>query len=163
MPRNCYRGDAAAVVFNHFDPMAREVALAAMERGIPETPQMRWNLAYRHWFYLPLMHSEDLALQDKATWAYERLRRDVYALAHGGADPAQRDGQDRHRAHAAAVVRATPDKARRLADMFLEFEERHRAVIKRFGRFPHQNKAMAREATVEEKEFLESGGDTFAA
>ncbi|KAM4057194.1 class I alpha-mannosidase [Hirsutella rhossiliensis] len=170
MPRNCYRGDAAAVAFAVFDPMAREVALAAMERGIPdENPQMRWQFAYRHWFYLPLMHSEDLAMHEKATQAYERMRRDAYALADADADEAKKhhpsqqggDGQEHYRAKAAAVVRASPEEARKLVDLYLEFERRHMAIIERFGRYPHRNKALGRVPTAEETEYLETGGEMF--
>jgi len=34
----------------------------------------------------------------------------------------------------------------------------HRDIIKRFGRFPHRNAALARQTTQAEREFLESGG-----
>ncbi|HEY2836360.1 MAG TPA: DUF924 family protein [Rhizomicrobium sp.] len=36
----------------------------------------------------------------------------------------------------------------------LEFAENHKAVIDRFGRFPHRNKALKRESTPEEIAFL---------
>jgi uncharacterized protein (DUF924 family) len=34
----------------------------------------------------------------------------------------------------------------------------HRGIIRRFGRFPHRNRALARETTAEEAAFLENGG-----
>lgn len=34
----------------------------------------------------------------------------------------------------------------------------HREIIRRFGRFPYRNEALGRDSTVEEKEFLDSGG-----
>jgi uncharacterized protein (DUF924 family) len=34
----------------------------------------------------------------------------------------------------------------------------HRDIIVRFGRFPHRNKALGRETTVEEQTFLDGGG-----
>jgi len=34
----------------------------------------------------------------------------------------------------------------------------HRDVIRRFGRFPHRNKALGRETTPEEQAFLDNGG-----
>src|SRR3981189_2247070 len=62
IPRNCYREASASVVFSYFDPLARDIALAATERGIPDRePQIRWQFTYRSWFFLPLMHSENLA------------------------------------------------------------------------------------------------------
>jgi len=36
--------------------------------------------------------------------------------------------------------------------------EHHHAVIERFGRFPHRNRALGRETTAEEKAFLEADG-----
>lgn len=43
----------------------------------------------------------------------------------------------------------------------LEFERRHKAVIDRFGRFPHRNALLGRESTAEEIEFLEQPGSSF--
>jgi uncharacterized protein (DUF924 family) len=34
----------------------------------------------------------------------------------------------------------------------------HRDIITRFGRFPHRNRALGRETTAEEQEFLDEGG-----
>jgi len=42
-----------------------------------------------------------------------------------------------------------------------EFEVRHAKLLEKFGRYPHRNKALAREMTQEEGEFLEQGGDNF--
>ncbi|HXZ48398.1 MAG TPA: DUF924 family protein [Usitatibacter sp.] len=43
----------------------------------------------------------------------------------------------------------------------LEWAEKHRAVIRRFGRFPHRNAALARASTPEELEFLAQPGSGF--
>ncbi|KAL7528941.1 hypothetical protein ACHAXR_002710 [Thalassiosira sp. AJA248-18] len=43
----------------------------------------------------------------------------------------------------------------------LEFEKQHRAIIERFGRYPHRNKILGRESTSEEKDFLEEPGSSF--
>ena len=42
-----------------------------------------------------------------------------------------------------------------------EWALRHRDIVKRFGRFPHRNAALARESTAEEVEFLEQPGSGF--
>ncbi|HUF74151.1 MAG TPA: DUF924 family protein [Gammaproteobacteria bacterium] len=42
-----------------------------------------------------------------------------------------------------------------------DFALQHRAIIDRFGRFPHRNEALGRETTEAEREFLASGGSTF--
>jgi uncharacterized protein (DUF924 family) len=39
--------------------------------------------------------------------------------------------------------------------------ERHAAVIRRFGRYPHRNAILGRESTAEEIEFLASAGSRF--
>jgi len=38
----------------------------------------------------------------------------------------------------------------------LRFAKHHYAIIKRFGRFPHRNKILGRESTIEEREYLNS-------
>ncbi len=42
-----------------------------------------------------------------------------------------------------------------------EYAERHRDIIKRFGRFPHRNDLLGRESTAAEIEFLELPGSRF--
>lgn len=46
-------------------------------------------------------------------------------------------------------------------DNALDYAERHRAVIERFGRFPHRNEILGRPSTVEEIDFLRQPGSTF--
>ncbi|TXH75643.1 MAG: DUF924 family protein [Lysobacteraceae bacterium] len=41
---------------------------------------------------------------------------------------------------------------------YLRYAEAHRDVIRRFGRFPHRNRALARASTVEEQAWLDAGG-----
>jgi len=43
----------------------------------------------------------------------------------------------------------------------LEFEHRHKAIIDRFGRYPHRNEALGRRSTPEEIEFLAQPGSAF--
>ena len=43
----------------------------------------------------------------------------------------------------------------------LDYANRHRAVIERFGRFPHRNKILGRASTPEEIEFLKQPGSGF--
>jgi len=47
-----------------------------------------------------------------------------------------------------------------LASM-LDYAHRHRAVIERFGRFPHRNAALGRQSTAEETAFLAQPGSGF--
>lgn len=41
---------------------------------------------------------------------------------------------------------------------YLKYAEAHRDVIRRFGRFPHRNRALARVNTAEEQAWLDAGG-----
>jgi uncharacterized protein (DUF924 family) len=64
--RNLGRGSPAAFAA---DPYARDIAKAAIESGFDAVlPPIR-----RQFFYLPLMHSEDLSDQDRCVTLYEAL------------------------------------------------------------------------------------------
>jgi uncharacterized protein (DUF924 family) len=43
----------------------------------------------------------------------------------------------------------------------LDFERRHKAIIDRFGRYPHRNAILGRASTPEELEFLAQPGSSF--
>jgi uncharacterized protein (DUF924 family) len=53
---------------------------------------------------------------------------------------------------ACALFRATGDGE------LIKWAELHIEIIRRFGRFPHRNKALGRASTVDEQVFLERGG-----
>ena len=42
-----------------------------------------------------------------------------------------------------------------------EFELKHKAIIDRFGRYPHRNKLLGRESTDKELAFLSQPGSSF--
>lgn len=46
-------------------------------------------------------------------------------------------------------------------DHTLHFELQHKAVVDRFGRYPHRNLVLGRESTAEEIEFLKQPGSAF--
>ena len=46
-------------------------------------------------------------------------------------------------------------------ELNLDFELRHKAIIDRFGRYPHRNKILGRTSTHEEIEFLKTAGSGF--
>ncbi|CAZ88553.1 MAG: DUF924 family protein [Thiomonas sp.] len=58
------------------------------------------------------------------------------------------------------VVAETLFRANGLANN-LDFELRHKAIIDRFGRYPHRNAILGRESTDEEIEFLKLPGSSF--
>lgn len=55
---------------------------------------------------------------------------------------------------------ALPDESPSRA-MVVDYAERHRAIIQRFGRFPHRNVALGRTSTPEELRFLDEPGSSF--
>jgi uncharacterized protein (DUF924 family) len=111
-PRNMFRDDARA-----FSSDAK--ALASAKKAIARKFDEQWPMPARQFFYLPLMHSEVLADQDRS------VRLFLLATGHG----------DNLR-HARA----------------------HRAVIRRFGRFPYRNAALGRAMRAVERDWLEGGG-----
>jgi uncharacterized protein (DUF924 family) len=80
---------------------------------------------------LVLEHAEDLASQERALYRY-RLLLDGAAASE-----------------------------RELFENFLDFSERHRVVIARFGRFPHRNAILGRACSAEESAFLLEPGSRF--
>ncbi|KAF7563969.1 hypothetical protein G7046_g142 [Stylonectria norvegica] len=160
MPRNCYRGESAKLVFSVFDPLALQVALKAIvEEDIPNrNPVIRWRVAYRTWFYLPLMHSENALVHQKATGLYDRMEKDIVALA--SEEDGSGDGSE-YCQRAREVVRKDAQAAKSYVQMNASFEKKHRDIIEEFGRYPHRNKALGRESTEAEKKYLEDGGETF--
>ncbi|EWG44491.1 hypothetical protein FVEG_05534 [Fusarium verticillioides 7600] len=158
IPRNSYRGEKSFICFTYFDPIAQQVSLEAIKQGIPDkAPEIRWVFSHRTWFYMPLMHSEDISAHEKAVAAYDRINQDILSLIDGtgGADDYERKARE--------VVQADPEAAKSVGETNKMFEEKHRVIIEKFGRYPHRNKALGREATPAEVEFLESGGDTFGS
>lgn len=85
----------------------------------------------RVFIYLVLEHAEDLAQQELAVAHFEQLRE----IAAADEQP--------------------------LFDDFLDYARRHRAVIARFGRFPHRNATLGRESSEAERVFLTEPGSRF--
>lgn len=85
----------------------------------------------RLFFYLPFEHSEDLEDQDRSVELFREL---------------------------ASLV---PEEQHPTFSGFLDYANRHREVIARFGRFPHRNRILGRESTAEEIAFLKQPGSSF--
>jgi uncharacterized protein (DUF924 family) len=142
IPRNIYRTTAGLrLVYTHYDSMAYELvrALLSPSSPIPRPdihPLFRLSSAHRVWFYLPLMHSEDLSAHSFADEIRSEYKREVEGL----------EGYEGTK-------------------MFLKGHQtaarEHRDILERFGRYPHRNAALGRQTTQEEKAFLEGGGATF--
>jgi uncharacterized protein (DUF924 family) len=54
-----------------------------------------------------------------------------------------------------------PPAERATFDGYLNYAERHREIIRRFGRFPHRNAVLGRTSTAEELAFLQTPGSSF--
>jgi uncharacterized protein (DUF924 family) len=109
------------------DARALELALEGMEAGRDrELPRDQ-----RVFMYMPLMHCEDLAHQERAVALFAALR--------DTAPPAVRE-------RAASAAR---------------YAEMHRDIVARFGRFPHRNGILGRGSSPEETAFLQEPGSRF--
>lgn len=84
--------------------------------------------------FMPLMHSERLADQDEMIERFEAIT-------------------------AEAARRASPNLA--YFENALDFAHRHRAIVARFGRFPHRNAILGRPSSPEEEAFLREDGSAF--
>jgi uncharacterized protein (DUF924 family) len=124
VPRNCYRGTAAAFAFD------RE-ALALSVEGLQLAADAALDPIERIFFYLPLEHAESMEAQETCVAAMERL------------------------------VAEAPAELRGFCAYSLEYAVAHRDIIAKFGRFPHRNRALGRATTEAERDWLESGADSF--
>ncbi|MCY4262494.1 MAG: DUF924 domain-containing protein [Candidatus Dadabacteria bacterium] len=125
-PRNIYRDKRSA--FSR-DALALRACLEGIEKGF----DMGIHPAYRVFFYLPLMHSEDIEIQCLSVEKYSALENEY----------------------------ASYPKIRETLACSADFAGRHFDIIKRFGRYPHRNAALGRKSTLEEIEFLKEPGSSF--
>lgn len=108
-------------------------ALRIAEKGIEKGFDRELHPVMRVFFYMPFMHSESRDMQERSTALFGALENDF-------------------------------SSPRELAEMLsdnMEYAERHRTIIERFGRFPHRNRILGRESTTEEAEFLKQPGSSF--
>lgn len=118
--RNVFRASPQAFAG---DARAQRLTLQTLARQ--DDLQLPW--VARVFSYMPLMHAEDLPLQDECVARFTRLVADAPA----------------------------PLKERLQGN--LDFARQHRDIIARFGRFPHRNAALGRASTPEESDFLLNG------
>lgn len=89
-PRNCFRGTGHMYAT---DPLARSVARAAIDAGLDQA--VADDL--RVFFYLPFMHSEDIADQDISVLKCRSLNEVTVKAAHEHRDIVERFGRFPHR------------------------------------------------------------------
>lgn len=111
-------------------------ALRWAEHGKAKGWDLELPLMARAFAYLPLEHAEDLARQDGSVAAFQALLSD--------AESAQ-----------------AADQVLETIRSYLDYAERHRDVIRSFGRFPHRNPILGRASTPAENEYLAQPGAGF--
>jgi len=126
-PRNMYRDSPG--MYAH-DPLGLIVASAAI-REYEDAPLA---LVQRMFLYVPLMHAENLTLQQTMVRRFEGL------VELAAARSPQNSG---------------------FFEFALDYARRHLDVIERFGRFPHRNEILGRRSTPEELQFLERDDSRF--
>lgn len=99
--------------------------------GIDATLDHHLPFYHRIFFYMPLQHSEQLAIQELSLQMFGQLAEQV------------------------------PAELQATFEMNLEYAVRHYEIIKTFGRFPHRNAILKRESTPQEIAFLKQPGSSF--
>src|SRR5829696_6915984 len=115
--RNVYRGSPLSY---SQDEKALELALEGIEMGM----DCELAPAERNFFWLPLGHSEDLALHERSVL------------------------------HAEEEAAIAPPRLKAMAEFGVSQARAAREVIARFGRHPHRNEILGRDSTPEELEYL---------
>lgn len=95
-------------------------------KGIEQQYDHKLSLIERTFFYLPLMHSEDIEIQMLSLRAYKMLLGLSFA------------------------------EARPIFQNCLNYAVQHEEIIAKFGRFPHRNAVLERVSTPEELAFLQT-------
>lgn len=107
-------------------------ALALAEEGVAAGELDLLAPMHAYFLLMPFMHAEDVDAQRRSVELFRRL-----------------------------AERAGSGPLRQMLDVAVDYAERHRVIVERFGRFPHRNAALGRESTPEELEFLTQPGSSF--
>lgn len=115
--RSIYRNDPRTYAG---DPKAQSLVTAALDRGLDR----ELTIEERLFLTMPLLHAEDLALQERSVATLERIVGDAAEFQKS------------------------------MLGMAVEQGHKYRDLIARFGRFPHRNAVLGRASTPAEQEFL---------
>ncbi|KAL4811247.1 hypothetical protein BDV18DRAFT_155855 [Aspergillus unguis] len=158
LPRNCYRGPEAALVYTFFDPIARVIATKALEMEIPtSSPDIRYRLALRNWFYLPFMHSESLKHQELVLEKYREMDADLRSLLNSAPT-----GLGQKELACREVLANNREAVEAVSKQFFKFQKEHHDIIAQFGRYPYRNAVLGRQTTEEEEKFLREANVSFS-
>ncbi|KAF2663045.1 DUF924-domain-containing protein [Lophiostoma macrostomum CBS 122681] len=142
VPRNLNRSNEGLIrVYTHYDKISAALASTLISSDSPIGradlhPQWRLSLPHRIWFYLPMVHTENIKVHKQLD--------DIYAQCQD--ELSNSDGYE---------------VSKNLLENGIQSEKEHREILDRFGRYPHRNECLGRASTEEEKKFLEEGGATF--
>jgi uncharacterized protein (DUF924 family) len=103
-----------------------DMALALATDAIAKELDRDLDHIERAFLYMPFQHAEDEHAQDRSVTLY----RELDARAQ--------------------------EPFRKATANFLQYAQEHRAIVARFGRFPHRNAILGRDSTPEEAAFLAS-------
>ena len=118
--RNMLRASAQAF---EGDARAQRLVLQTLQRH--EDTQLPW--VGRLFMYMPLMHAETLALQEKSVACFSNLLAEA------------------------------PARLKPKLQGNLDFARQHHDIIEKFGRFPYRNAVLGRASTAQELDFLRTG------
>ena len=124
--RNIYRDTEEA--FSQ-DKNAIEICINGIKKGFDE----ELHTVQRIFYYMPLMHSEDISMQEKSIECFSNLAKEF----------------------------ATSESIAKMVSGSFEYAMKHYEIVKRFGRYPHRNAILGRESTPEEIEFISEPGSSF--
>lgn len=124
--RNIFRDTAEA--FSQ-DQNALEICINGINKGF----DLKLHPVQRIFYYMPLMHSEDMSIQEKSIQSFSDLANQVI----------------------------NPEPIAKMVSGSFEFAMKHYEIVKRFGRYPHRNAILGRKSTLEEIEFLSEPGSSF--
>lgn len=116
-PRRIYRGQKLAYSFD-------QTAFALAKEGIASGDTKKLYPVERAFFYLPLLHAENVKAQNLSLSEYTKLYREA------------------------------PLPLKRLMTGFLRYASDKQHLVEQFGRFPERNKILRRQTTPEEETFL---------
>lgn len=108
-----------------------EQAVALALSGMNSGADAALDPVERIFFYMPLQHSEARDVQEESVAAYKRLLMEA------------------------------PEGLKAKFESVLDFAQRHRNVVNRFGRFPHRNRVLGRLSTADELKYMKEGGEDF--
>lgn len=109
------------------DALALGVTLAGLQQNMDQ----QFKPIERQFFYMPLMHSENMEHQTICIQCFERL------------------------------VRESPVSLVEKFKNALHYAHLHAEIIQRFGRYPHRNEVLGRTSTAEEIAFLQQPNSSF--